>query len=288
MMTYWTPRTKHITALLLVSVIFTFTGSIFTASKSAFAQNASTGLNVDNDQPIEITADQSLEWYQNEKKFIARENAHAIQGGTAIQADILIADYIEGERENDIEIRQITADRNVVISNDGNKAFGDLAIYEVDAGIATMTGQNLRLQTPEQVITAKDRFEYDLNKNQVHAIGRARIQQDQDTMSAHKITAILEQNANGETVLKSVKAYQNVVIQTPEETLRGNNGTYDAQSNIAEITGDVIVTRGQNILEGDRAQVNLTTNVSKMFGGAPNPVNGKSRVRGTFFPSSQE
>lgn len=272
------PFKKHIISALGLCIILTST---------AFAQNPSMDLGGDNDQPIEITADQSLEWYQNEKKFIARKNAQAVQGDTSIAASTLIADYIQGPRENDIEIRQITADQNVVISNAGNKAYSELAIYEVDAGIATMTGSNLRLVTPEQTITAQDRFEYDLNKNQVHAIGQARVRQAQDTMSANKITANLAENPAGEMVLKSVQASQNVVIQTAEETLTGNKGTYDAKTNIAEISGDVKITRGQNILKGDRAQVNLTTNVSKMFGGAPNPVNGKNRVRGTFFPTSQ-
>ena len=44
------------------------------------------------------------------------------------------------------------------------------------------------------------------------------------------------------------------------------------------------ITRGPNILEGDRADVNLTTNVSTMKG---SPAAG-GRVRGVFYPGSED
>ena len=52
----------------------------------------------------------------------------------------------------------------------------------------------------------------------------------------------------------------------------------------AEMHGNVVITRGPNKLEGDKAQVNLKTNMSKIFGNAKN----NKRVKGVFFPSSRK
>jgi lipopolysaccharide export system protein LptA len=49
------------------------------------------------DAPIEITADQALEWDRDASTFIARGNAMAVQGETSLIADLLTATYVEDE-----------------------------------------------------------------------------------------------------------------------------------------------------------------------------------------------
>ena len=46
-------------------------------------------------KPLEITADESLEWNRNEKYFKARKNVIAVQGQTALRAELLTALYAE-------------------------------------------------------------------------------------------------------------------------------------------------------------------------------------------------
>ena len=66
--------------------------------------------------------------------------------------------------------------------------------------------------------------------------------------------------------------------------LTGDRGIYQASTNIAELHDNVKITRGPNVLEGEKAQVNLETNVSKISGGSGET----GRVRGVFYPGSEE
>lgn len=144
------------------------------------------------------------------------------------------------------------------------------------------------------VVAVKERMEYYPNTRQAKAIGNAKVVRAKDTLSANVITATFKDdkapntqttnnNAPATGNLDRIDAEGNVVIVTPTETLRGKRGVYRAATNTAEITGDVKIERGPNIIEGQRAEVDLTTNISKMYGGEK----GGGRVRGLFFPGSQ-
>lgn len=254
------------------------------ATTSAHAQTTPAQ---NSKEPIEITADQSLEWHRNNKKFIARKNAQAVQGDVSINAATLTADYIEGEGES-MKINRVQADNDVRIRSRDSDAYGDKAIYEIDKGYAELTGSDLRLVSPDQTVTARDKFEYWVVEGKLIAIGDARLtrkneQGEINTLDADTITAYLKEDANGKRVLDRMVAVGNVVITTPTETLTGSQGTYEAGSNTAEITGNVIIKRGPNILEGSKATVDLNTSISRMFGGGRT-----GRVKATFFPGSEK
>ena len=70
----------------------------------ALAQSLSFTSN-DPDKPIEVTADQGIEWQQNDKLFIARGNAKAKQDDMSVTADELTAHY----RETTNATRKFTA-----------------------------------------------------------------------------------------------------------------------------------------------------------------------------------
>ena len=257
----------------------------------AMAQQANS------DQPIEITASKTVEWLRNEKQYVARENVVVKQGNMTILSDLLTADYRDGA-SGSMEIWQITADGNVRIKDDKNTAYGDKGVYDVTQGVAVLTGENLRLISPDQTVTAEDRMEYHSNERMAKAIGNAKVVRAKDTLTADTITAYFKDqpasaaaatakpatNAVGGGSLDRIEADGNVVIKTPTETLRGSKAVYRADTNIAELTGKVKIERGPNVMEGSRAEVNLNTNVSKMFS------SGKDggRVRGVFFPGSEK
>lgn len=236
--------------------------------------------------PLVISADDALEWDRTNQTFTALKNALAVQGDVAISATTLKAEYEENKTtNNDFDIHTMTARENVIITSTDNKAYGDLAVYDLKSQKAVMTGQDLKLVTPEQTITARDQFVYDVKDGQLTATGNATITRPTETIKANVITATLTEDKNGKQTLDSMTAQGNVTITTLEEKITGTYGTYNARTDIAEITGDVTLTRGPNILQGDRATVNLTTQISKLYGNA-NASNG--RVTGTFYPGSEK
>ena len=242
-------------------------------------------------EPLEVTADESLEWDRNNQIFTARKNAVAKQGDTAIKAATLTAQYRDNPATGNMEIYNMTAIDNVIIDSRDTKAFGDKAVYVLDKSLATLTGNNLRLVSPDQVITAQDRFEYWTNEGRLIAKGAAKVirtnpdaQGHNDTLEADILTATMKNNEQGKRVLDTLQADGEVIITTATETLYGDHGIYRAGPNTAEITGNVKIRRGPNVLTGEKATVDLNTNISKLFGGA----GSNGRVSGTFFPGSEK
>lgn len=248
------------------------------------SSQAQTIVNPDKNMPLEVSADQTLEWHRNDKLYIARGKAVAKQGKLTIKADMIKAEYRETQNSG-FDIFRMTAKGNVLVTSQGNTASGDKLVYSVDNAIAVLTGKNLRLTSPDQTVTAKNRMEYWVQKGRMNAIGNARVVRGEDQIDADNMAAVFKENpATKKRELDSLEAEGNVKITTQTEILTGNKGQYSAQSNIASLEGDVKITRDQNILEGERAEVNLATNVSRMFG---DPAQG-GRVRGVFYPGSQK
>lgn len=242
----------------------------------------------DNKQPLEVTADGSLEWHRNSKKFIAKKNAIAKQGDVSIGATTLTANYTEGGEQN-IQISRIDAQDNVLIKSRDTDAYGDQGYYDLDKGYAELTGEELKLVGVDQLVTARDRFEYWVTDGKLVAIGAAKItrkneQGEINTLEADTLTAFMVENEEGERVLDRLEADGNVIIKTPTETLTGTQGVYVAKTNTAEITGAVKIMRGPNILEGGKATVDLNTSISRMFGTG----GSRGRVKGVFFPGSEK
>ncbi|QQG37320.1 MAG: ostA-like family protein [Micavibrio aeruginosavorus] len=257
--------------------------ALMALSLPAMAQQA---VNSEKDKPLEITAEQTLEWHRNDKKYIARGSAEAVQGAVRIHADTLSADYREGKTSN-YDIYRMTAEGQVVITSQGNQAYGDKAVYEIDSGMAVMTGQALKMTAPNQILTARDKFEYGVTEGRLSAYGDVVVTRPNDKMQADKASAFFSQDAQGadRRKLERLEAEGNVIITTATETLRGDRGIYNAGTNIAEVTGNVKIIRGPNVLEGNRAEINLTTNVSRMFGNQTGSGNS-GRVKGVFYPDS--
>lgn len=248
----------------------------------SYAQNPATGDN--SNRPLEITADETLEWHRNDLKFIARGNVNTTQGDTTIIAETQTADYRETEQSS-FDIYRLTAEENVRILSRGNTATGQRAVYDVDKGVAVMTGGDLKITSPERTVTAEDKFEYYVTEGRFTAIGNAVLVQQKDRITAAQMTAFLKDNPQtGKREIDRLTATGNVVITTPTEVLKGQSGEYNAATNTATLTGGVTITRGPNVLAGAQAEVNLNTNVSKMIGGSGT----SGRVSGRFYPGSED
>ncbi len=240
--------------------------------------------NSDKNQPIEITADNSLEWHRNNLQFIATGKVIAKQGQTKINSEILTADYKDGAKGNKIDIWRLTAAQDVKIQSRNIIGYGDMMVYDVEKSVAVMTGKNLKLISQNQIVTASDSMEYWVEDGIFTANGNATAIKDDDTIKADKLIAKFTQDKNGKRILKEMQAINNVTITTPTEIVTGDKGKYSATTNKAIITGNVKIKRGKNILQGDKAEIDMSTNISKIFGSPAD--NG--RVKGIFYPSEKK
>ena len=107
--------------------------------------------------PIEITADNGIEWDKNQKAYTARGNALAVQGDQSIAGSVLNAYYSVDSNKID----RMTAEGNVVIKNSTQTAYGDHADYDAQKKLLVLTGKNLKSVTDKgDTVTARDSMEY--------------------------------------------------------------------------------------------------------------------------------
>jgi len=71
----------------------------------------------------------------------------------------------------------------------------------------------------------------------------------------------------GDGQVRQIDAKGDVVVIQKDENATGDAATFNMRENTVTLVGNVVVTRGSNVLRGQRLVVDLTTGVSKMDGG---------------------
>lgn len=265
------------------------------------AQNL--GLGSTSDKPIQVYADQGIEWNQNTRQYIARVNAKAIQGDTTVYGDTLIAHYEEIAGGN-TEVFRIDAIGNVRIVSPNETAYGDKGIYDVRKGVLVMTGGALRLVTQTDIVTARDTLEYYEETGIAVARGNAvarpvptkhKDAKNDRTVRADVLTAHFRDDdadkgnagkkkkkqkqqppagggPTGGSSIDRMDAYGNVVVTRPGETALGRRGVYFPDREIAHLWGQVRITRADNQLNGEYAEVNFRSGISRILASPSAPV----------------
>lgn len=206
------------------------------------------------------------------------------------------------------EIYRLEADGHVHIFTSTDLAVGDHAIYDIDQAVLLLTGSDMKLTTPQQVLTARDTMEYWSQKHMAVGRGLATVVTSDgrrvtgDTLVGYTTPpdqpggapagpkpalpkpAAPTAKPGADPLMSSgklqrVEGFGNVEVRTPTETIRGNRGVYVADSGIARLAGSVHLTRGQNQLDGDEAIVNMRTGISTLT------RNPGRRVEGLVVPN---
>lgn len=319
-----------------------------------------------SDQPVEILADQNIEWQREQQCYIARGNASAKQGDTTVYADVLTAYYrpqpkpagqapaagaapkptpaavttgpdpkadgapgksgssTEGDMGS-TQIYRYVAEGHVRIVTPTDTAIGDKGIYDVDTGVLILTGHDLKLTTPNEVITARDSLEYWADKQMAVARGDAVVVTQDRRMTGDILTSYFVdnktnpppptarnvkagaqpanakggkttktaeakdgkpgENEQGNNRLQRIEGFGHVHVSTPTEIVTADRGVYNADTGIAMMSDNVRITRGDNQLNGDFAEVNLNTGISRML--TRHDGNAPAQVRGLFIPQQK-
>ena len=233
--------------------------------------------------PIAVDADQAIEWHQEQKAYVARGNAVAKRGDVTITGDTLVA-YYRDIPAGGTEIFRLAADGKVHIFSPTQNVYGDRAVYDVDKLVAVVTGSNLKLITPTDVVTARDSLEYWETQKLAVARGDAMAVREQNRVNADVLVGLFADGADGNMEMTRIDAQGNVVITTPTDVARGRQGVYNLKTEIATLTGDVRLTRGENHLNGQTAEVNMKTGISRLLSTGDR---SGGRVKGLFIPGQQ-
>jgi lipopolysaccharide export system protein LptA len=313
------------------------------AGAPALAQGLALGH---SNQPVEILADQNIEWQREQQRYIARGNASAKQGDTTVYADVLTAYYRpqpkpaaagtpaagakdakpgpggpskdSGEPQGGTQIFRYEAEGHVRIVSPTDTAVGDKGIYDIDTGVLVLTGKGLKFTTPSETVTARDSLEYWDGKQMAVARGDAvAVTQDKRVITGDILTSYFVDNKahpppatarnvktgaqkpqgagttqvadkpgegeQGNNRLQRIEGFGHVHVSTPTEIVTADRGIYNADTGIAMMSDNVRITRGENQSDGDFAEVNLNTGISRLLARG----DGK-QVRGLFIPQQKQ
>jgi lipopolysaccharide export system protein LptA len=148
--------------------------------------------------------------------------------------------------------------------------------------LALAAGLALSMVTPQagaqspgngQIQVEADTIDYRPQERIALLSGNAVVVQNGTVLRSN--TLRITYKANGQQIDR-VQADQEVFFSRDDQRVRGDRGVLDAETNTVTITGNVVVTQGRNVLQGQQLVFNTLTNASTMRG-----VDG--RVRAVFF-----
>jgi LptA/(LptD N-terminal domain) LPS transport protein len=86
--------------------------------------------------------------------------------------------------------------------------------------------------------------------------------------------------------IRRIEAMGNVFLSSPEETAQGDFGVYDVDGGLLTLEGSVVLTRDENVVRGERLEIELATGRSQMFAAVPSTAGGTpgQRVKAVFVP----
>lgn len=98
--------------------------------------------------------------------------------------------------------------------------------------------------------------------------------------------------AGNSSTIRQIDAAGNVIITSPLETAEGDHGTYDVLSKMVTLEGEVVLTRGANVIRGERLEMDLVSGKSRIVGTETSVADGDQetsgeRVRALFTPKAK-
>lgn len=273
------------------------------------------GLATKSDEPVEINADQGIEWRQQQKIYVARGNASAKRGDVTLRADTLTAHY-RPTKEGGTDIWRLDAVGHVSIASPSATATGDTGVYDVPTGVLVLRGKDLKLVAQTFNVTARDSLEYYDAKRMAVARGDADVKDGDKRLQADIVSAYFRDTAEADGAapvkaktaakedrrtpgggkagaadeapaqLQRIEAFDHVRVSSPGQVALADRGVYDVESGTVTLYGSVKITRGENQLNGAYGEVNLNTGVSRLLSGPPG-TGGAGPVRGLFSPKKK-
>lgn len=230
--------------------------------------------------PVDIQADNAIEWHQDAKAYVARGHASATRGKTTVYADVLTAYYRETKDKGN-DVYRMTAEGNVHLVTPTQQVFGEHGVYDTDRKVGVMTGSGLKLVTQNDVVTARDSLEYYDETKLAVARGDAIAVRGQDRMRSDTMVAQFKEDANGNQVMERIDGIGGVVITTATDVAICKRVMYQVSTDIAVLVDDVKITRGDDQINGDAAEMNMKSHVNRV-------LSGGRRVEGLLNPQDKD
>jgi len=236
------------------------------------------------DMPIEITANDGIEWKKNKEILIASGNAKASRGGITVLAEVLRA-YYRKKNTGGTDLYRLDAAGGVKIFSDNESMEGQSAVLDFEQAILKVEGKKVIYKAGPDTITANQQMEYWERQKMAVARGNAVAVHKGKTLRADVLKALLRKNKTGRSEVYIIEAFNKVLIFSGKDKLGSDSAIYQLDSGIATLKGNVSIIREDTILKGDLAEINLKTGISKLLTvDSVGSKKEKPRVRGLIYP----
>lgn len=176
------------------------------------------------------------------------------------------------------EVYRLEAVGHVHIFTNTDQAWGDRAVYDMDQAVLVMTGTNMKMTTPQDILTARDTMEYHSREHMSVSRGNATLTTNDGRQMRADILVGYDRPKNSRTprsaaghdaspgagAIDRVDAFGHILIRTQSEAVTGDRGVYVPDSAIARIVGNVHISRGLNQISGAAAIVNMRTGIATL------------------------
>src|SRR6185436_10572758 len=130
---------------------------------------------------------------------------------------------------------------------------------------------------------SSDSFQADLNGKTGTWTGNVVVVQADTKMRANSVRMT---TVNGKA--DKIMASGNVVVDSPKTgTATGDNGVYSVVPRTVVLTGNVVLKKGKDVMQGAQLTVNLATGQAVLGGGVKGQAQTQSRVKAVFTPNTQ-
>lgn len=162
-------------------------------------------------------------------------------------------------------------------------------IYAVSLSAAPVWAQSPLLSSPDTdkpFEISADSLEVQQDENIATFAGNVDARQGNMRLKADRLMVHYRGDKSGEasaSAISRIDASGSVFIASGRETAQGEAGVYDVENGLVTLTRNVVLTRGENVIRGDRLVLNLVTGQTRVEGGA-DATRPEQRVRGLFVP----
>ena len=134
------------------------------------------------------------------------------------------------------------------------------------------------------VDVTSDRIEVQERADRALFVGNVHATQAELTLETARLTVAYSGGAQGTggVQIRRLDAAGGVVVRSPSETARGDFGIYDLDRKLITVIGNVQLTRGQNVINGQRLVINVERGRAVVEGGPPGVNASGGRVTGHF------
>jgi len=181
--------------------------------------------------------------------------------------------------------------------------FLSLLVFGIAATVGTTSaaGQSLDHDSSQPIEISADSLEVAQEEQLATFAGNVDAVQGDLVLSADKLLVYYEGenssigiSAGGGSSIRRIDAEGHVIIASPEETAEGDYGTYDVLAKLVTLEGQVVLTRGANVVRGERLEMDLVSGKSRMVGGTETSIAkegekpSSGRVKALFTPKSKD